>query len=538
MKIVLFSLNASYVHKNLAIRCLRKPLEESGFEVVLLEYTIKEKRRRVLSSLVGENADIYCFSTYIWNVSEHLAIAEKLKKILPQAEIVFGGPEVSYENESFFEKNPYVDFVVSGEGEKSLPELCLDIKILGAETVGEKGRIIYSEPYDGFENEGFLYRESDADASSILYYESSRGCPYSCSYCLSASEKGIRAKPAETVLSELYKFESMKNKVKIIKLVDRTFNYDKIRALKIWEGLLSEKYTLSYHFEICAELLDEDAFELLSRFPKGKIQLEAGIQSTSPEILKAINRRSDIPRCISNLKRLKSMSSIHIHADLIAGLPLQSYSSIRSSFDEAYFSCDMLQLGFLKLLCGSPLCSDAEKFGIVCSDIPPYEVLKTRELTFNELNRLHMISDALDRVSNSGSFKYLLEGIIPKIASPFDFFESLSALPELSETVSQLRLFEIMLKFCSDMKFVSETELIGRLRLDYYITESGSCPKFLIGNAEISVQPAVKSLLINKAGAKFFAPATEVHRFNFDVGGYYLIDRKNHLCIRFSESEL
>ena len=197
--------------------------------------------------------------------------AAKLKKLRPEAVILFGGPEVSYEGADFFTECDYVDFLVAGEGEESLPSLCEAIRDRGAEEVKREGRIFRSEPYEGFADAGILYRERDVLDSSVVYYESCRGCPYSCSYCLSAAERGIRAKGAEKVLSELLAFEKLSGGIRVIKFVDRTFNFDRRRAVEIWRGLLSEVYTKTYHFEICAELLDEEAFEVLSRFPKGKI---------------------------------------------------------------------------------------------------------------------------------------------------------------------------------------------------------------------------------------------------------------------------
>ncbi len=538
MKVFLFTLDASYIHKSLALRCLKKTVEKAGFDTVCAEFTVKEKRLRVLERLVSERADIYCFSCYIWNIDEMLSAAEKLKKLLPDSVIVFGGPEVSYENEDFFLSHGYVDFIVQGEGEESLPALCRDIAENGCGAVKEKGRIIHSEAYAGFAEEGILYSEDDTFASSVIYYESSRGCPFSCAYCLSAAERGIRSKDAGKVLEELLEFEKIGDGIKIIKFVDRTFNFDKKRAYEIWRGLLAEKYTGKYHFEICAELLDEEGFELLSRFPAGKIQLEAGVQSTNPETLAAINRKSDTEKCIANIRRIKEMGNIHIHADLIAGLPLEDIRSFAGSFDDVYGSCDMLQLGFLKLLKGSPLYKQADKYGILCSDHAPYEVLKTDVLSFDDLLHLHKISDVLDRIANSGHFSYTLAGILEKVDSPFGFFSSLAEAVGSPELLSQLKLIEFFHSFCLSLSVLTKEEVNGRLRLDYYIHETGSCPAFLSGGGELPVPPVYRGIVIRKAGAKIFAPASEVHRFGFDPFGYYLIDRKNHFCERWTEEEI
>ena len=538
MKIVLFTLNASYIHTSLALRCLRNSLNIKGFDTVLLEYTIKEIRLAVLNRLANEKADVYCFSAYIWNITEMLSVAEKLKKILPESAIIFGGPEVSYEDESFFEKHKYVDFIISGEGEKTLPELCEKISKIGREHLKKESQMIQSEPFCDFINTGIAYNSDDKISSSVVYYESSRGCPYSCSYCLSAAEHGIRYKEAEQVLEELLEFQNLNKDIKIIKFVDRTFNFDKSRAIKIWKGLLSEEYRLKYHFEICAELIDEKTIEILSKFSKGKIQLEAGVQSTNPDTLKAINRRGDVNKCIEKIKKLKSLGNIHIHADLIAGLPLESFESFSRSFDELYGACDMLQLGFLKVLKGSPLYYDAKKYGIVYSDTAPYEVLKTDCLSFNDLVKLHNVSDTIDRTKNSGHFKYLLSYAEEKIPSPFNFYLSLSEQLGNPSSLSQLKLIEILYNFVLSILSVEREEAIGRLRLDYYIFEAGSCPSFLNGGGELVVAPIYKAILTKKADAKNSAIGLEVHRFSFDSKGYYLVDRKNHTCERYEEDEI
>lgn len=532
MKTVLFALNASYIHKNLAVRCLAPRLKEKGFDAVIIEKNIKDRRLSVLEALYTENAEVYCFSCYIWNIAEMKTFAAQLKRLLPKALIIFGGPEVSYENEGFFSTAPYVDFIVAGEGEQSLPALCLDIKECGAAAAAEQGRIVNSSPYCGFENAGILYPEDEVFESSVLYYESSRGCPYSCAYCLSAAEKGVRAKDAGLVLSELMEFEKLSGSIKVIKLVDRTFNYDRKRAAAVWRGLLSECYTKKYHFEICAELLDDEAFDIISKFPAGKVQFEAGVQSTNTDTLAAIDRTSDIKLCLSNLKRLREKGNAHIHADLIAGLPLEDMKSFSRSFDDVYGCCDMLQLGFLKVLRGSPLEKRASFYGIEYSPEPPYEVLKTGCLSFDELYTLHKVDFALDRYSNSGHFFYTLKAIMKYVKSPFRFFLSLAERAAETENMPQIKAIQILREVCLSIAPQASKEILGSLRLDFYIWESGTCPAILSGDAELPTPPASRLLIIKEAGGKIFAPASEVHRFSFDPEGYYLIDRKNHVCYR------
>lgn len=420
MKILLFAMNASYSHTNLAVRCLRDALEKCGYLPDIFEANLRDRRNEILQTLYLQNADVYGFSCYIWNITEMMSLASDLKALLPNAKIIFGGPEVSFDTYRF-ENLDYIDCVICGEGENIISEICSSI---------EKGENIpktVKAPKSDFANsEGILYRIDDYKAGEMLYYESSRGCPYNCSYCLSSAEGAVRAKSAEQTLAELLEFEKMKERIKIIKFVDRTFNFNKKRANAIWEALADEKYTKNYHFEICASLLDEDSFKVLSKLPKGKIQLEIGLQSTNKRTLAEVSRHLCSEDIIVAAEKLHNMGNIHIHLDLIAGLPYESYESFKKSFNDAYFCCDMLQLGFLKLLHGTPLRENAGKYGIVYSKEPPYVVLETADISRNELYRLSEIADLLDRYYSSGKFSRCIDFAVKLSASPFDFYEGLN----------------------------------------------------------------------------------------------------------------
>ena len=360
MKIALVALNGSFSHTNLAIRCLRDALEQKGFPVTLSEHTVKDRTAHVLEALYRIDADVYGFSCYVWNIEGMLSLAESLHALLPKARIVLGGPEASYAVERFTDLS-YVDAVVCGEGETVMTELCS----LWREGK-EAARVLYGLPADNDLPSGILYR-TDESTGRLLYYESSRGCPYNCAYCLSSATRGVRMKSVEQTLSELEAFEHLPGKGQIIKLVDRTFNADVKRANAIWRALLEDRFTKTYHFEICATLLDEESFAILSRFPKGKIQLECGLQSTDPETLAAVSRHVDPVRVLENVRRIHRMGNIHVHLDLIAGLPYEDYDRFARSFDDAYGSSDMLQLGFLKLQLFADavigVCQDAQHVG-------------------------------------------------------------------------------------------------------------------------------------------------------------------------------
>ncbi len=530
MQICLFTLNASYSHSSLALRCLATGLIRKGFAVTLCERTLKDKRRGVLETLYETAADVYGFSCYIWNITEMKVIAEQLRRLRPEAVIVFGGPEVSYESEAFFSECHAVDFLLSGAGEESLTALCRALAERGREAVMADGRMVKAEDYKGFVDDGNPYEAYPTD-KPMVYYESSRGCPHHCAYCLSAAEHGVTAKPAGQVLKELTVFETMQS-VKTVKFVDRTFNFDRDRAIAIWQGLQSAIYTKTYHFEICADLIDEEALACLARFPKGKVQLEAGVQSIHADTLAAIHRKPDVTQCLDNLRKMKALGNIHIHADLIAGLPLEGLTGVGESFDAVYPCCHMLQLGFLKLLKGSPLYEQAQCYGIVASPTAPYEVLKTDALSFADLSVLHRIDEVLDRFGNSGHFDRVLEGVMARVPSPFAFFRSLADTVGEVSRLSQLDAMRCLLAAGRSYFAGEESELIGRMRLDFYTHENGSCPAFLSGGNELPVAPIRRADCIKKASAHGMGEACEVHRFAFDPEGYYVIDRKRHTCLR------
>lgn len=416
MKIVLFAMNGSYSHTCLAVYCLRNALEKAGFAPEVLEANLRDRREQVLQELYKRKADLYSFSCYIWNIEEMLALASDLKSLLPHTKIVFGGPEASFDTHRFDPEQ--IDYIIKGQGESAIVELC------SAMENGEAmPREIRGEACGIMEDEGILYRDGDYEAGKMLYYESSRGCPYNCAYCLSSSEIGVRAKSVEQTLSDLLEFEGLSADIKIIKFVDRTFNCNKKRANAIWRALADDRFTKNYHFEICASLLDEESFEVLSGLPVGKVQLEIGLQSTNEKTLGEISRHIDSKEVLSACKRLYEMGNIHIHLDLIAGLPYESYERFKQSFNESYFCCDVLQLGFLKLLRGTRLRENAEKYGIVYSKRPPYTVLQSAHITRDELYRLSQIADLLDRYYSSGRFEKCLGLAVKQAESPFDFYD-------------------------------------------------------------------------------------------------------------------
>ena len=516
MKILLFSYNASFVQTSLGIRCIKDALLDLPVEVEISESTEKEPYDRVLANLVSKKADIYGFSAYIWNITASLRLAEDLKSLLPNSKIVFGGPEVSFCDDNFFALHPFVDTVIQGEGESAWQELCTEYKY----------GIVKGEKFRNFENTGIHYSSDDALKSSIVYYESSRGCPFHCAYCLSASDNSLRMKTVEKTLEDLMSFEALDG-IKIIKFVDRTFNADRKRANSIWRALLSSDFTKNYHFEVCAFLIDEEALDILSKFPKGKIRLEIGVQSTNPETLRAVNRSEEVDKVIDVIKRLHALHNLTIHTDLIVGLPHESLSIFKDSFNSLYGLCNMLQVGFLKLLKGSPLESIKDRYGYVFSSHPPYTVLKNDSLSESELFTLKNFEKCFDRYSSAGFARSL--AILSQRINPFDLFLSLSEFIEENSgditKLSQNRAYIMLYDFARE-KNLLDSSLIIALRLDFLLAENGRMPSPLYCDEYQS--PSLKSSFA-RANPEFFFPAITIYSFPEDGDNLYFIDRKNHL---------
>ena len=484
LKTVLFALNGSYSHTNLAVRAIGHALRAAGEEVVILEKNLKDTRLSVLETLVSERADVYGFSVYIWNAPEMYAFASELKTLLPSAFIVMGGPEVSFADGEFFEKHPEADAVIAGEGEEAFPALVRSL------SEGERPlhHVIMAKPYSRFTESGIYYDEIGEAPKGLVYYESVRGCPFACAYCLSSRAEGIRAKSAEKALDDLLAFEKFDG-IRTVKLVDRTFNFDRERAKTIWRALSEPRYTKEYHFEVSAALLDEESFVILENVPKGKFRLEIGVQSTNPDTIRAIGRALDTKKTLDALVRLHKKGNLHIHADLIAGLPHEDYATFGHSFDDVYGKGNVLQLGILKLLRGSRMRTEAEKYGILYSPQPPYRVLQTRELSFAELMRLERIDGLNDRFSNSGKFDYAFPYLPIASGSPFGFFDGLCdfaeerfACREIAR-LPQTEAFRLLWEYAS---FLAEkgisldlNEIQQRLAMDFLLGETRRLPPFL-----------------------------------------------------------
>ncbi len=435
-RILLAGLGARYSHSSLAPLCLKYAAPES-LPIELREFNINERVQSIADAVLRDAPDALGLSCYIWNVEHALKVASTVKKVLPDCFILLGGPEVSHDAPEWMEKHPFVDMIVCGAGEAPFAHFAerfcagLDVSDTPSAWVREKGalrRNPEAPPWDMGDTR-FMYGDLAAFEHRIVYYETSRGCPFRCAYCLSADEKMSYLDLAR-VEKELEYF--IRAGVRQVKLVDRTFNYPQERAKAILRAMISLKrrYPQSptgFHVEISACLLDNETMDILASAPEGLLQLEVGIQSTHADTLRAVRRAHDTQAVLRNAAALCAMGHLRVHTDLIAGLPEEDYARFARSFDDVYaLRPAALQLGFLKLLRGSALRRDAGKLGLVYTDYPPYEVLRTPLLSYAELSALHRVAELVDVLYNSGRFEMTLERLVPAFASPFAFFERVS----------------------------------------------------------------------------------------------------------------
>ena len=489
MKILLAACNAKYIHSNLAVYNLKSCSGEYSSRVVVKEYTINQIRDDILKDIYLEQPDVVCFSCYIWNISFVRELVPDLKKILPQVELWAGGPEVSYDAVEFLKKNPAFFGVMVGEGEETFHELAGYYIERKPETLSEirgvafrdenKGRDIvhtgWRELMD-LSKVPFAYSNLTEFKNRIIYYESSRGCPFSCSYCLSSIDKKLRFRDIELVKKELQFF--IDNKVPQVKFVDRTFNCKHDHAMEIWRYITeNDNGITNFHFEISADLLRSEELALMKTMRPGLIQLEIGVQSTNPQTIKAIRRTMDFEKLKGIVEQIHSFGNIHQHLDLIAGLPYEGYDSFHKSFCDVYaLRPEQFQLGFLKVLKGSHMMEMTGEYQILYKDREPYEVLSTAWLTYGEILRLKMVESMVEVYYNSGQFKNTLVFLEKYFDDPFRMYEALGRFYEkkgYSEiSHSRMRRYEILMEFAGEQKEIPSEALSDVMLLDLYLREN------------------------------------------------------------------
>ncbi|MFW6022738.1 MAG: B12-binding domain-containing radical SAM protein [Halanaerobiaceae bacterium] len=447
MKVLLTTLNSKYIHSSLSLRYIEKytleNLENQGqdrYQLKVKEFSINEHLDQISAEIFKEKADIVAFSCYTWNSELVYELISRLKKVAPELTIVVGGPEVSFGSGKILQEHPGIDIIIKGEGEVTFRELLtnlLDGKndlpvVRGIVYRDQQGKIRENDDRQLLLELDSIPRPYSIDdleelEHKIIYYESSRGCPFHCSYCLSSTIKGVRAFSLKRVKEDLKFF--IDNKVKLVKFVDRTFNYDRERTLEIFRFLVNNRGETTFHFEITADMLDEKTLDFLVDIPTGLFQFEIGVQSTNKETLLYIKRRMDFSKLSKNVKFLRKSDNMNLHLDLIAGLPGEDYSSFAESFNDVYeLNPHVLQLGFLKLLRGADIRNTVDEHCYKYIDIPPYEVLQNKYISYEELLKLKDIEFILDKYHNSGVFADVLEFIFVRYYnSYFSFFEDFSA---------------------------------------------------------------------------------------------------------------
>ena len=484
MKILLAACNAKYIHSNLAVYDLKAYSSDYDKEVLLREYTINQPKDEILKDIYGSGADVVCFSCYIWNISFVRELIRDLAKILPETAFWAGGPEVSYDAEKFLTEIPEMTGVLVGEGEKTFHDL-LEYYIDGKGSLGEIRGIAYRDGEEIRHNGWrelmnlseipFVYQHLEEFENRIIYYESSRGCPFSCSYCLSSIDKKLRFRDLELVKKELQFF--LDHRVPQVKFVDRTFNCKHEHAMAIWKYILEhDNGVTNFHFEVSADLLRDEEMDLMAKMRPGLIQLEIGVQSTNPETIRAIHRHMDLDKLKRCVDRVHSFRNIHQHLDLIAGLPYEDYDTFHRSFNDVYqMKPDQLQLGFLKVLKGSLMQGEAEKYGIVHKEKEPYEVLSTNWLPYGDVLKLKAVESMVEVYYNSGQFQHTLEYLVPLAKDAFTFYESLGAFYEkkgYSEiSHSRMRRYEILLEYLQEETDVSVEKASQKMLYDLYLRE-------------------------------------------------------------------
>lgn len=489
LKILLAACNAKYIHSNLAVYNLKSCSGEYSHNVVIKEYTINQIQDDILKDIYLEQPDVICFSCYIWNISFVKELVSDLKKILPHVDFWAGGPEVSYDAVEFLKKNPAFFGVMVGEGEETFHELAGYYIERKPENLKEiRGVAFHDETkvpdivHTGWRElmdlskVPFAYSNLTEFKNRIIYYESSRGCPFSCSYCLSSIDKKLRFRDIELVKKELQFF--IDNKVPQVKFVDRTFNCKHDHAMAIWRYITEHDNGITnFHFEISADLLREEELALMKTMRPGLIQLEIGVQSTNPQTIKAIRRTMDFEKLKGIVEQIHSFGNIHQHLDLIAGLPYEGYESFHKSFCDVYaLRPEQFQLGFLKVLKGSHMMEMTGEYQILYKDREPYEVLSTAWLTYGEILRLKMVESMVEVYYNSGQFKHTLVFLEQYFEDPFRMYEALGRFYEkkgYSEiSHSRMRRYEILMEFAGEQKEIPLEVLSDVMLLDLYLREN------------------------------------------------------------------
>ena len=524
MKILLAAVNAKYIHTNLAVCSLQAYAGEhvKGADVEIAEYTINQQKDDILMDIYRRRADILCFSCYIWNLDYIEELVRDMAKLRPDMPIWLGGPEVSYDAPDVLARLPEVTGVMKGEGEETFAGLCrfyqgsegdLGLRSLRGIAFRDRDGTVRDNPWRpvmDLNDIPFVYYHMEAFRNKIIYYESSRGCPFSCSYCLSSVDKQLRFRDLGTVRRELQFF--IDQEVPQVKFVDRTFNCRHEHAAAIWKYIAEhDRGITNFHFEVAADLLNEEELEILGSMRPGLVQLEIGVQSTNPDTIQEIRRTMDFGRVRGAVERIREKGNIHQHLDLIAGLPFEDMESFARSFDDVYaLGPDQLQLGFLKVLKGSYMEEKKQEYGLVYKSRPPYEVLYTRWLSYEDMMRLKGIEEMVEVYYNSRQFTHTLEALKAGYPSAFLMYDGLAGFYE-EQGLGQVQhkrsaRYEILLRYIT-AEFPEEEERFRELlTYDYYLRENAKSRPEFAGEYKVSKE-VLRTFYENEESQRRYLPA-------------------------------
>lgn len=532
MKIVLVGINSKFIHSNLAIRYLKAFTKDLDYNCTLREFSINDRIEKILKEIIEEKADVVAFSTYIWNVDYVDKLSNLIKAVNPEIKILYGGPEVSYDGQLYL-KESVGDYVILGEGEKTYREFVeyqlgkKDIKEIKGIYYKEQDNIMFNgnRPLMDMNELVFPYEEEDNLDNKIVYYEASRGCPFNCKYCLSSTTHGVRFLDIERVKRELQYF--IDKKVRLIKFVDRTFNCNHNFSKAIWNFLIENGQDTCFHFEISADILREDELEVLRKAPKGMFQFEVGVQTTNDTVLNNINRFVNFSHIKEKVEELEKIRNIKQHLDLIAGLPGEDYKSFKKSFNDVHsIEPEEIQLGFLKLLKGSSMREEAEKWGMVYSPYPPYEILKTKDISYEEILELKKVEEIVDKYYNSQKFNNVLNYFLPKFKTPFDFYHGLGSFFErkgyFNRNLSNVDYYKVFVEFNEEVLNEDSKVLKEIIKYDYLcFNKKKWLPDFL--NRDITKEEEREIKL--KLKEKYNTKKIHIEKFDIDIISY--IENRN-----------
>ena len=548
MKILLTAINSKFVHSNLAVRYLRAFTKDINYDCKIREFSINDREEKILEEIIMEKPNVVAFSTYIWNIEMIKRISNLIKLVDENIEILYGGPEVSYDSQNIL-KELNGEYIIEGEGEKTYREFVeyklgeRDIKEIRGLYYKVDNEILFNgkRPLMNMNEIVFPYEKDENLDNKIVYYEASRGCPFNCKYCLSSTTHGVRFLDVDRVKEELKYF--IDKEVRLVKFVDRTFNCNHKFTMAIWEFLINQDTKTQFHFEISADLLRDEELRLLEKAPKDRFQFEVGVQTTNDTVLNNINRFVNFSDIEEKVHELLKIRNIKQHLDLIAGLPGEDFESFKKSFNDVYsIRPEEIQLGFLKLLRGSSMREEADIYGMKYSPYPPYEILKTKDISYYEILKLKKVEEMVDKYYNSQKFNGIINYLIGKFETPFDFYYSLGKYFEekgyFNKNIGNSEYYKVFLDF--NMEILKEDDFILKelLRFEYLsFNKRRGIPEFIGRNIDKEEEENIKAELREKYSFKDYY----LESFNININkfidenqivyekDYYLFGYKNDI---------